>query len=126
MKISGNNVLIQDNYIHDLYSADPEAHNDGIQCESSAGLKFIHNTIASKDTSCISMFAGQGTWSDIVIDNNWFSGPVAYCVYAGLATNLRIRDNRFAQWVFGPVTDWSATGNVWSGNTNASGTIINP
>lgn len=129
MKVGGTGITVRDNYIHDLATG-PESHNDGIQCSTGSGLTFKHNWIASPDTSCIAMFAGQGTWTNVLIDGNYLTGP-GYPLYAAgtSGTYIRVQGNTFGQWGFGPVTDWNATGvgNVWSGNVRAgTGVPVNP
>ena len=128
MKVGGTDITVRDNYIHDLAQA-AESHNDGIQCSSGTGLSFLHNWIASPDTSCIAMFAGQGTWTDVLIQDNYLTGP-GYPLYAAGAdgTYIRIQTNTFGTWGYGPVSDWNSagTGNVWSGNVLPDGTPVNP
>lgn len=129
MKVGGTSVTVQDNYIHDL-STSEGSHNDGIQCFTGTGMRFIHNWIDSPDTSCIAMFQGQGTWTNVLVERNYLTGP-GYPLYtAGSSgTYIRVMDNTFGTWGYGPVSDWlpSAVGNVWSGNVRAStGAPVNP
>lgn len=129
IKVGGSSIVVQDNYIHDLDSG-PESHNDGIQCSSATGLIFRHNWIESPDTSCIAMFQGQGSWTNVLIENNHLTGP-GYPLYAAGSSGsyIQVKDNSFGTWGYGPVSDWNAAGlgNVWSGNYLASnGAVVNP
>lgn len=129
MKVSGTSILVADNWIHDL-AVVGESHNDGIQCGSGTGLIFRHNWIESPDTSCIAMFQGQGIWTGVQVDHNHLTGG-GYPLYAPgtSGTYIRVTGNEFANWGYGPVSDWnpSAIGNVWSGNVLAgNGAPINP
>lgn len=129
MKVGGYGITVQDNYIHDLDQS-PGSHNDGIQCSTGTGINFIHNWIDSPDTSCIAMFQGQGTWNNVLVERNHLTGP-GYPLYAAGSSGsyIRVIENRFGTWGFGPVTDWNPAGlgNVWSGNYRASdGAPVNP
>lgn len=129
MKVGGTAITVRDNFIHDLDQS-PGSHNDGIQCATGTGLIFRHNWIDSPDTSCIAMFQGQGTWTNVLIEDNHLTGP-GYPLYAAgtSGTYIRVQSNEFGTWGYGPVSDWNATGtgNVWSGNTLAStGAPVNP
>ena len=129
MKVGGVGITVRDNFIHDLDTS-PGSHNDGIQCATGSGLTFRHNWIHSPDTSCIAMFSGQGTWTNVAIEDNYLTGP-GYPLYAAgpSGTYIRVQGNHFGEWGYGPVTDWNAAGlgNLWSGNVLAStGAPVNP
>lgn len=128
MKLSGTGRLIENCYIHDLDTSGVDPHNDGIQCYSGNGWIFRGNHIISPDTSCIAMFNGQGSWSDVLIDGNLFDGNPAYAVYAPGpgASNIRMTGNTFGGWLHGPVTDWLPEW-VWTGNVRkTTGVPVNP
>jgi len=128
MKIGGNNSLIEDNYIHDLNRDDPLAHNDGIQCWSMSGTIFRHNAIWSRDTSCIAMFDGQGTWSDITIENNLLLNS-GYLLYLGMGIGMKVLNNTMGGWGYAPATHWnpSGAGNVWADNVRqGTGAPVTP
>lgn len=135
MKAQGG-AVIEDCYIHDLYTGGSDPHNDGMQFMSitggSRGIEVRHCWIHSPDTSCIAMFSGQvgSSSAGITIENNYFTGP-GYCIYVPgtYATNVQVLNNVFGTWGYGPVSDWwsGGSGNVWSGNTRASnGATVNP
>lgn len=129
IKTANAGKLFEYNYIHNLYQDQNDPHNDGIQVFSSTGLTIQKNWISAIDTSCIAMFQGQGTYTDVLIQGNYMSGT-GYLVYGGgsSGTNIQIKDNALGTWVYGPVTDWPAGGtSVWSGNYRFSdGTPVNP
>jgi hypothetical protein len=127
MKIAGTDVLVEDNYIHDLAGC-PSCHNDGIQSYGNGTrLVFRHNYIAARDTSALAMFEGQHTWNDVLVENNYLTGA-GYLLYAPgtSGTTVRVLGNTFGTWGWGPVSDWvSKPGNVWSGNVTTSGVPVN-
>lgn len=126
MKLGGKDVLIENNHIHDL-RASAGAHNDGIQCGSASNVIFRGNRIEARNTSCIAMFEGQGTWSNITVENNYLSGA-GYLLYAPgtSGTNVAVRNNVFTKWGWGPVADWAGVKGtkVWTSNTDATGKAI--
>lgn len=136
MKLSGQGRTLQNVYIHDLLprAGNPDPHHDGIQCYSGGAWVFDSCRIESQDTSCIAMFQGQMTADDVTIQNCYLTGGgpgPAYSIYApgpGM-TDIRVIDNIFGAWLYGPVTDWVPGGDgwVWSGNTRfGTGVPVNP
>lgn len=127
MKFSGAGRLVQDCFIHGLNKS-TTSHNDGIQAYGGSNWKFLHNSIETNDTGCISMFEGQGDWDTVLIQGNRFIGG-GYPLYLGgtTAKNITVKDNVISGWVYGPYTDWppAAGVNVFTGNTDASGKPIN-
>ena len=117
MKIGGDGSLIEYNYIHDLNRDDPLAHNDGIQCWTMKDTIFRGNAIWSRDTSCIAMFEGQGTWSNITIENNLLLNA-GYLLYLGMGVGMKVTGNAMGGWGYAPATHWnpSGAGNVWADN----------
>ena len=131
MKLPGTGRHNEDCYIHDLDTSGVDPHNDGIQCYSGSGWTFRHNHIICPDTSCIAMFNGQGTWSDVLIESCLFDGNPAYSIYApgAGADEIRVLGNTFGGWLHGPVTDWDPVGVgwEWSGNVRkTTGAPVTP
>jgi hypothetical protein len=131
IKGSGTNVLVEDCYLHDPKVAGADPHNDGFQIQGANGVIVRRNRIQWVDTSCISMFDGQGIVDDCLIENNYLGskgsaapnlvGWLLYLAGSG-GTNIRVLNNHFGNWLYGPGTDFNsgATGNLWSGNVRAS------
>lgn len=68
--IGENDMLIEDNWIHDL-AAGVVAHTDGIQGTGGyTALTIRHNAIYSFDTSCIIQQNEGAGFSGLVVDNN--------------------------------------------------------
>lgn len=141
MKLSGIGRKLENIYIHDLVPrpGNTDPHHDSIQCYSGSEWVFDSCKLESPDTSNIAMFNGQGGWHNVTIRNNLFGGPnpgPAYAIYApgtpqsgSLATGIKVLDNVFGAWLYGPVTDWwsAGAGNEWSGNTRAgTGVTVTP
>ncbi|GAA0924840.1 DUF4082 domain-containing protein [Nonomuraea longicatena] len=128
--------LIEDNYIHDLWQAEPGDHTDGIQTNGNSGpnkLVIKHNTVLNpeRQTSAIILSAVFGPIHDVTVTDNLLAGG-GYCIYGGAKHNghpyspynVVIKDNVFSKRLFGrcgfygPTAyfDSAASGNVWSGN----------
>lgn len=130
----GDNVTVQDSYIHDLLMTS-DSHNDGIQSLGSNNVKIQHNTIlvAKGSTSAIILSTGSAeSMKNILIDNNLMGGG-AYTVYGGYQAgtdvlsrvgNVVISNNRITTTIFpnggayGPFSSVNApavtlSGNVW-------------
>jgi len=77
------NMLIQDNYIHDLYTGNgtDDPHTDGIQMWSTAtGVTIQHNRITSGGPTTSAIISpSQGTLGTIIRDNLFAGG--AYTLY---------------------------------------------
>ncbi|MCL4293800.1 MAG: hypothetical protein KJ056_12355 [Acidimicrobiia bacterium] len=140
----GNGARILGNYVDDFVN-NSDAHATAIL--SSGGTRNVvisGNTLGCGTNHCSSAislypqnFAG-GPNDDIVIDGNLLNGG-GFCTYLGYTpaegerpnTNIRVTDNVFGNKYYprcgqyGPVASWTppptGTGNVWSGNTDASG-----
>jgi hypothetical protein len=136
----GDNVTVQDSYIHDLIVTSA-SHNDGMQSLGSDNVKILHNTIlvANGATSAIILSTGSAqSIKHVLIDNNQLGGG-AYTVYGGYqsgtdvlsrVTDIVISNNHFSTTVFpkggayGPLSSVDApavtlTGNVWQDGPNA-------
>ena len=136
----GDNVTVQDSYIHDLIVTSA-SHNDGMQSLGSDNVKILHNTILVADgaTSAIILSTGSAdSIKHVLIDNNLLGGG-AYTVYGGYqsgtdvlsrVTDIVISNNHFSTTVFpksgayGPLSSVDApavtlTGNVWQDGPNA-------
>lgn len=123
----GGSGVIANNYMHDPATGG-DAHNDCIQFSDADGVVIINNRMEGADTSCIAMFDGQATFKNVVIEGNHMTGA-GYIVYAGgsTGTNIKIKNNVFGNWGWGPVTDWSSkTGNEWIGNVDLVGKPVTP
>jgi hypothetical protein len=131
----GDNVTVQDSWIHDLYGAN-DSHNDGMQASDGSNIRVLHNTITPVyrgSTSAIIIKADFGPISDLTFDGNLVGGG-AWTVYAGAgygsgipdATGVKITNNQFTtayfakSGAFGPITN-TGSGVTVAGNTWADG-----
>jgi hypothetical protein len=104
--ISTTDILVEDNYIHDLDSAGGDPHYDGIQLHGGVTSDVIirHNSVLVADdhNSAITM----GTVQNVLVDGNRLSGG-GYTVHVdgrhgrGAVSGVAITNNRFGSHTFG-------------------------
>jgi hypothetical protein len=120
---TNKNMLIQDNYIHDLATSS-ESHTDGVQMwDTATGVQIIHNTMLAGDQGNSSVISPRSGQVGTVIQDNLFAGGAytLFCVPGGGAQH--IVNNHFSTMfypksgAYGPVTDCNGQaefrGNVW-------------
>ncbi len=140
----GDNVTVQDSYIHDLVVSG-DSHNDGMQSLGSNDVLIRHNTIIAPKASTSAIILSTGSADSmrrITIDNNLLGGG-AYTVYGGYqvgvdilsrVSDITVSNNRITTAVnpqggaYGPFTSVSKpavtmTGNVWHDGPNAGRAI---
>lgn len=138
----GDNVTVQDSWIHDLYGAN-DSHNDGMQASDGSNIRVLHNTIVPTyrgSTSAIIIKADFGPISDLVFDGNYVGGG-AWTVYAGDgygsgipdASGVKVTNNSFTTayfakgGAFGPITNTGSgvtvSGNVWADGPSKGQTV---
>jgi hypothetical protein len=128
-----NNVVIEDNWIHDLYEG-PDSHNDNVV--SNGGSNFIvrHNTFQNShtQTATVALYGDFAPISNVLVENNLlvgggftvYGGSVAGKPYSSGANNIRFLNNTFSRqywpkggyWGHVSAFDASKPGNAWSGN----------
>ncbi|WP_372593638.1 hypothetical protein, partial [Actinotalea sp.] len=136
----GDNVVVQDSYIHDLVTT-AESHNDGMQSLGSDDVVIRHNTVIMPEGSTSAILLSTGSADSmrrIVIHNNLLGGG-AYTIYGGYepgvddlsrVSDVVISDNRITTTIFpdggafGPLASVSPPavtleGNVWHDGPNA-------
>jgi hypothetical protein len=107
---TGNDVLIQDSYIHDMswFASDPnqgggETHNDGVQSfHGDARVTLRHNTIDMASTKNANA-ALQSSAKDSRVENNWLDGggcTLNFNHVSGTLTGLAVVNNRFGRHSF--------------------------
>lgn len=128
---AGNNVVITDNYVHDLAN-DPAAHHDGIDVEGNGPATVKHNTVLVSygETSCITVtrWTGGTPFNNVLVEDNLLAGA-GYCIYgpgsgAPTPTNVRIINNKFSKRYYPRYGSYgwiayeppSGNGNLISGN----------
>lgn len=87
----GDNVTVQDSYIHDLVTT-RDSHNDGIQSLGSTNVVIRHNTILVPGGSTSAIILSTGSASamrNILIDGNLLGGG-AYTVYGGYQAGVDV------------------------------------
>jgi Domain of unknown function (DUF4082)/Right handed beta helix region/IPT/TIG domain len=100
----GTNIVIENNYIHDLTAIDEEAaHFDGVQTGGCSNVLIRGNTIAARDTSNVFLKPDYGPIDNVQILNNKFTGEVGFNIYAS---------DDLTAWPDRPVTDIEVAGNT--------------
>jgi hypothetical protein len=83
VKVHGNNVVVEDSWIHDLsyYSSDPNqgggpTHNDGIQVLGGSNITIKHNTITigSKLNAVMQVTQDYASTKGLSFTQNWVDG----------------------------------------------------
>jgi hypothetical protein len=114
----GNNVTLQDSFIHDL-APGATFHNDGIQGVPNNST-IEHNTIYGIDTSAIGFNSDAGA-NNVLINNNLLAGGgwTLYCP-KGSHPTFRVTNNHFSTIFYPKVgaygTDTDCAGEIMSGN----------
>ena len=140
---TNGDVLIQDSYIHDLFSRAGD-HNDGVQITQGGNVTLQHNRIENPwgQTSAIMIGADQGNINGVNVIDNILAGG-GYTLYGGGAPpagntvkNIVITGNRFSTKFFAQSGQYGPTGYVdlsfttWANNAWADGAragqAINP
>ena len=129
----GDNVTVQDSYIHDLVMTG-DSHNDGMQSLGSNDVLIRHNTIIIGKGSTSAILLSTGSADEmrrITIDNNLVGGG-AYTIYGGYqagvddpskVSDIVVSNNRFTTQVYpnggayGPLTSVSRPAVTVSGNS---------
>lgn len=129
----GDNVTVQDSYIHDLVMTG-DSHNDGMQSLGSNNVKILRNNVIVPKgaTSAIILSTGSAdSMKNILIDGNLLGGG-AYTVYGGYqsgtdvlsrVSGVVISNNRITTAVYpnggayGPFSSVDAPAVTLSGNT---------
>jgi hypothetical protein len=105
-KVIGNNVTIQNSWLHDTvyYDVDPyqggqHTHNDGVQVLNGTKIRMLNNTITNNYNSALQVTQGNGVVSDLWFNGNWADGGgctvnINNTPLAPLASVV-VNDNRF-------------------------------
>jgi hypothetical protein len=113
-----NNLLVEDNWIHDLNSHGyPDPHQDGIQVAGATNLTIRHNNIAlgTGVNSCI--FCKDGINDKIDIINNRIDGG-SYTIYFETDTsNCTVDGNTFVSFTFGWIAGATMKQQTYTNNT---------
>jgi hypothetical protein len=105
-KVIGNNVTIQNSWLHDTvyYASDPfqggqHTHNDGVQVLSGTKIRLVNNTITTNYNSALQVTQGNGVVSDIWFNGNWADGGGCSVNInngpLGTMTGVVVNSNRF-------------------------------
>jgi hypothetical protein len=120
----GENWLIEDSYIHDLYGCGV-CHNDNIQSAGAINVTVRHNTLtdyASGKNSDVRIATEQGPVRGFIVENNLLSGGVFQVQVReqgfGAPTGVIIRNNRV-------VPDWLYYGpwDIYPGEATVTGNV---
>lgn len=124
INLAGNNIVVQDNYIHDL-QAPGAPHYDGIQCDGAiSNILISHNTILNTQgqVSAVMIDNFYGAIDNVVVDNNLLGGG-DFTIYvssqfnSSKITNAKVTNNRMRKGVYG-YTDYTASTPVSTGNVD--------
>jgi hypothetical protein len=127
--ISTRNVVVEDNYIHDLHSAGPDPHYDGIQLYGGVTRDVIirHNSvIVARDHNSA---VGMGTVQNVQVDRNRLHGG-GYTIHVdgrfggGIVSNVSITNNRFGTYNFGRWTFERASPRVLGNVDDVTGSPV--
>jgi large repetitive protein len=124
--LTGNNTVIQDNYIHDL-NAGGSPHYDGIQIDGGiSNLTIRHNTIINSHGAAGAIMIDNdfGAISNVTVDNNLLAGG-SFTIYSDAKFNsnpiagVSITNNHIASGQYGPTlfrgNSPTYTGNAYDG-----------
>jgi hypothetical protein len=128
-----NNVVVEDNWIHDLYEG-PDSHNDNVVSNGGSNFVVRHNTFQNNhtQTATVALYGDFAPISNVLVENNLlvgggftvYGGSVAGKPYSAGANNIRFVNNTFSRqywpkggyWGHVSAFDPSKPGNAWSGN----------
>jgi hypothetical protein len=105
----GDNAIIEDSYVHDLYGCDI-CHNDAIQTAGASNAVLRHNTFvneASGKNSAIRIATEQGPVRNFLVENNLLAGG-NYAIQVrsqgfGFPSGVVVTGNRIVpDWRYGP------------------------
>ncbi|MDB5527009.1 MAG: hypothetical protein JWR51_112 [Devosia sp.] len=123
INVTGDHVLIQDNYIHDL-GGTSDSHYDGIQVDGGVSdIRIEHNSVINDhgQTAAVMIDDFFGHTSNVVVNNNLLTGG-GYTVYVtGLdgngTENVQVTNNHIGSGQWGD-TYFAAANPVYTGNVN--------
>ena len=110
-----SNILIEENYIHDLSWPSADPHMDAIQPTGCTNLIIKHNNCdlnVATASSCISILDGVNNH----IDNNRLSGGSYIIYFEGASTGCTVTNNLFLAHAFGYYNGKAANKQTYSGN----------
>lgn len=140
MKIYGNNITVEDSYLHDFvhYASDPAqnggaSHDDAIQIQAGNTIKLLRNNLSGAYNAAVQLTQDAGPTDNVWINNNWIDGGGCSLNYKNNfdpQTGMQANNNRFGrnQRVVGCAIIHNAaysslvpTGNVWDDNNQPAG-----
>ena len=124
----GENWLIEDSYIHDMYVCPNECHTDSIQSAGASNVTIRHNTILNNPDNAgtggknavVRIATEQGPVDNFIVDNNLLDGG-NYAVQVrsqgnGAPRGVKVTNNRIVPtWRFAPY-DFTGIPVVLTGN----------
>ncbi|MDB5536677.1 MAG: hypothetical protein JWP26_1619 [Devosia sp.] len=121
INVTGDHVLIQDNYIHDL-GGTADSHFDGIQIDGGVtDIRIEHNSVINDhgQTAAVMIDDYFGHTSNVVVNNNLLTGG-GYTIYVtGLdgngTENVQVTNNHIGKGQWGE-TFFSGANPVFTGN----------
>jgi len=124
-RIEGDNVVIEDSYIHHLTRV-PEGHHDTIQIRNGHNILIRHNTLLAYNDKTddpmnavlqVGSIVDGGSIGHVVLERNLFNGG-NYTIAAGgpSVTPFAVRNNRFGRDFRFGVAKGIDSHDVWEGN----------
>lgn len=130
-----NNVIVESNYIHDLYTF-PGSHDDGVQGCGKNVIIVNNNINAINHNACIMTSTQTGSLHNMWVEHNYLAGG-AYIIYAVdkenkndpsyTLKNITIKNNilQSESYLYGYMA-YTNEGEVFvSGNTDENGNLLN-
>jgi hypothetical protein len=135
--IFGDNVTVEDSYIHDLVrlatttQSDGYTHNDGIQIQKGLGIRVTNNSISGGYNTAIMVTQDAGVTGNLYIADNYLDGggaTVNFSSNGAIKKNIIVVNNRFGpnrrnagmaiirNTVQSPLVEF---GNVWAADNSA-------
>lgn len=126
---NGNDVIIRDNYVHDLASGGADPHFDAVAVQGGqVNVLIEHNTLVSWDTSCIIINEDFGPSTGIVVNNNLMlqqlPNKTAYTMYVYTA-GVTVTNNFMSRGQHG-YFDIGTVGATFSNNVDAYSRVAIP
>jgi hypothetical protein len=138
VKVIGNNVRIQNSWIHDMvhYAHDPyqsngPSHNDAVQVLNGRNILMTRNTLKGGSNSALQVTQGNGVVAGLGFNGNWVDGGACTVNVADIPlttmSGISVSYNRFGHTstfkncaiIVSAGVKLTAVGNTWVGTNTA-------
>jgi hypothetical protein len=122
--VAGNDLTVEDCYIHSLLSTQPDPHYDAFECNGGSNITLEHNTLINDfaQTSAVMFNNFYSPVDNILVNDNVIVGG-AYALYVsaqfsgGTVTDVTVSNNKMVPGTFGYFA-FTSTNPTYTGNTN--------